>query len=135
MYVLSLKKSRNPPKHSQQIISGQGQRQSTFVVDCLSLFMCKSNSNTICVEVVYVTSVQLAAKWFSTSVQVGRKWGFRLPTNLVGSELLYSRQVVGKLVLKILPMLDRIFLPVDISLENVLTGKENFFATVDFRSL
>ena len=24
------------------------------------------------------------------------------------------------------------FLPVDISLENVLTGKENFFATVDF---
>ena len=61
-YVLSLKKSRNPPKHSQQIISGQGQRQSTFVVDCLSLFMCKSNSNTICVEVVYVTSAQLAAK-------------------------------------------------------------------------
>ena len=70
-----------------------------------------------------------------TSVQVGQKWDFRLSTNLVGSELLYSRQVVGKLVLKILPMLDRIFLPVDISLENVLTGKENFFATVDFRSL
>ena len=27
------------------------------------------------------------------------------------------------------------FLPIDISLENVLTGKENFSATVDFRSL
>ena len=27
------------------------------------------------------------------------------------------------------------FLPVDISLENVLTGKESFFTTVDFRSL
>ena len=27
------------------------------------------------------------------------------------------------------------FLPVDISLENVLTGRENLSATVDFRSL
>ena len=70
-----------------------------------------------------------------TSVQVGQKWDFRLPTNLVGSEFLYSRQVVGKLVLKILPMLDSIFLPVDISLENILTGRENFSATIDFRSL
>ena len=64
-----------------------------------------------------------------TSVQVGQKWDFRLPTNLVGSELLYSRQVVGKLVLKILPMLDRNIFFADISLENVLTGKENFFCS------
>ena len=65
--------------------------------------------DTTCVEVGFLTSVQF-----------GQKLGFRLPTKLVGSGCENSAQV-GQ----------NYFLPVDIFLGNVLTGRENFSATVE----
>lgn len=46
---------------------------------------------------------------FRTSVHVGQKLTFALPTKLVGSLFQTSRQLVGKSLLKILPKLDGIF--------------------------
>ena len=63
----------------------------------------------------YTTCVEVA---FLTSDQVGQKWDFELPTNLVGS-LFYSRQVVGKLILEILSNLGRIIF-LQFFLESVL---------------
>ena len=61
---------------------------------------------------------------FLTSDQVERKSVFLFPTNCREVDFENSAHV-GQ----------NYFLPVDISLENVLTGRENFSATVDFRSL
>ena len=67
----------------------------------------KCNFDTGCVEVAFFTSVQIAAKWFLTSAQPGQKLDFDFrPTWL--KVIFYSRQVVGKLVLKILSNLGRI---------------------------
>ena len=60
-----------------------------------ALLFCEFNFYTACVEVL-------------TSVQVGQKLSFGLPTNLVGSLFFYSRQLVGKLILEILSNLGRI---------------------------
>ena len=66
----------------------------------------------------------LCRSWLLTSVQLGQKWGFRLLTNLVGSGFW-----------KFCPSWTELFLPVDISLENVLTGRENFLISVEIRLL
>ena len=71
--------------------------------------MCFFDFDTTCVEVGFLTSVQF-----------GQKCGFRIPSNLVGSGFENSAQV-GQ----------NYFLPVDISLENVLTGREKISATVE----
>ena len=70
-----------------------------------------------------------------TSDQVGQKLDFGLPTNLVGGYFLFPtscREVDFRNFAHVGP---NYFLTVDISLENVLTGRKNFSATVDFRSL
>lgn len=48
-----------------------------------------TNFDTGCVEVTYTTSLQLAAKCFLTSAQLGQKLDFWLPTNLVGGRFLF----------------------------------------------
>ena len=66
-----------------------------------------------------------------TSVQVGQKWDFRLPTNLVGSGSSIFPTTCREVSFENSAQVGQNFLPVDISLENVLTGKENFSATVE----
>ena len=51
----------------------------------LSTKLLDFNFDTTCVGVAYITSLQIAYKLNPTSVQVGQKWDFLLPTYLVGS--------------------------------------------------
>ena len=52
-------------------------------------YLTQLNFYTTWVEVAYITSLQIAYKSNPTSDQLGQKWDFLLPTNLVGGYLLF----------------------------------------------
>ena len=73
------------------------------------LCFCKCNFDTGCVEVAFFTSVQIAAKWFLTSAQVGQKLDFGLPTKLVGGLFFIPDKLSGSWFWKFCPTWAELF--------------------------
>ena len=69
---------------------------------------CKFNFYTTCVEVAFLTSTQVAAKWFFNFCPSWAEVGFWTSDQLGWMLFFYSRQVVGKLISEILSNLGRI---------------------------
>ena len=84
----------------------------------------KSDFSASCVEVIFDFDTTCAEVSFSTSVQFGQKCGCDFHPSWSEVDFENSAQV-GQ----------NYFLPIDISLENVLTSRGDFFASVDFRTL
>ena len=84
----------------------------------------QSDFSASCIEVIL------------TSTQLVSKLAFQLLSKLDRSELLAFRPSWSEVDFENSAQVGQnYFLPVDISLENVLTSRGNFFASVDFRSL
>ena len=73
-----------------------------------------------CVEMIFDFDTTCVEVSFSTSVQLGQKCGCDFHPSWSEVDFENSAQV-GQ----------NYFLPVDISLENVLTGRENFFELIE----
>ena len=80
----------------------------------------QSNFSASCVEMIFDFDTTCVEVSFSTSVQLGQKCGCDFHPSWSEVDFENSAQV-GQ----------NYFLPVDISLENVLTGREKFSSTVE----
>ena len=76
---------------------------------CLRWAQAPFNFDTTCVEVACATSLQLAAKWFLTSAQVGQMLDFGLPTNLVGGRFFIPDKLSGSWFWKFCPTWAELF--------------------------
>ena len=76
---------------------------------CLRWAQAPFNFDTTCVEVACATSLQLAAKWFLTSAQVGQMLDFGLPTNLVGGRFFIPDKLSGSWFSKFCPTWAELF--------------------------
>ena len=99
-----------------------------------ALLFCEFNFYTICAEVAFFTSTQLAPKWFFNFCPTWTEVGFLTSTQLGRKSVFYSRQVVGKLIFKILSNLGRIiFLKffrktlLKMPFSSATTGRDFFF--------